>query len=79
MINNIIFLRINLEPHLKFAYLLAAYGHDLNHTGHSNLFEINSKTKIALRYADESPLERNHIYKLYKAITSNKVRFLDYF
>jgi len=31
----------------KFAYVVAALGHDLDHRGRSNTFEINSTSKLA--------------------------------
>ena len=37
--------------------VFAALCHDLGHTGHSNLFEINSMSKLAIRYHDKSVLE----------------------
>lgn len=34
----------------KFAMLIGALCHDLRHTGQNNIFHINSRSKIALRY-----------------------------
>lgn len=55
-----------LNDELKFAFCLAAFGHDLDHTGTNNNFEINSGSNLALRYSDKSPLEYHHAYRLFK-------------
>lgn len=45
----------------KAAILFAAYIHDIDHSGKSNFFEINSISKLAIRYNDSSVLESHHI------------------
>ena len=55
-----------LNSELQFAFCLAAFGHDLDHTGTNNNFEINSKSNLAMKYSDKSPLEYHHVYKLFK-------------
>lgn len=42
----------------KFALLFSSLGHDIDHTGRTNLFETNNLSKIALRYNDESVMNR---------------------
>ncbi|XP_042872667.1 high affinity cGMP-specific 3',5'-cyclic phosphodiesterase 9A-like [Penaeus japonicus] len=34
--------------------------HDLDHPGFNNIYQINAKTELALRYNDISPLENHH-------------------
>ncbi|GLH05808.1 Phosphodiesterase [Gryllus bimaculatus] len=34
--------------------------HDLDHPGYNNIYQINAKTELALRYNDISPLENHH-------------------
>lgn len=68
-----------LDDKLKFAFVLAALGHDLDHTGRNNNFEINSNSKLALRYSDKSPLEFHHIYKLFKIIHDKKTNLVSEF
>jgi len=46
--------------------------HDVNHTAKTNLFEINSHSKLATRYNDSSPLENNHIATVFKIIKSKE-------
>ena len=67
----------NLTQEQQFGLLLAAYGHDLNHSGQNNNFEISAITQLAIRYSDKSPLEYNHIYILYKILTDPSVNLLE--
>ncbi len=69
-------MRDNLTPVLQFGLLFAAFGHDLNHSGNNNNFEIAAISRLAIRYSDKSPLEYNHIYILFKIITSSEVDFI---
>lgn len=55
-------LKNNYTDQYKFAFLLSAYGHDLDHTGTNNNLEINSLSPLAIRYSDQSPLEYHHLY-----------------
>lgn len=48
------------------AFLLAALCHDLGHTSKTNSFEISTQSKLAIRYSDDSPLERHHTALLFK-------------
>lgn len=67
----------NLTKDQQFGLLLAAFGHDLNHSGQNNNFEISAITRLALKYSDKSPLEYNHIYILYKILSNPEVNLLD--
>lgn len=66
------FLKENFPERLHFAFLLAAFGHDLDHTGRNNVFEINTRSKLAMKYNDQSPLEQHHIRTLFKIINSSE-------
>jgi len=55
----------------KYAFLIACLSHDLDHTGKNNQFEIASRSSLALRYFEVSPLEHHHAAILLK-ILSNK-------
>lgn len=46
------------------ATLLAAYGHDLDHPGHGNAFEVNSLSPLALEHNDDAVLERHHAHTM---------------
>ena len=59
-----------LDDSLQFAFILGCFGHDLDHTGRNNPFEISTHSKLAIRYHDESPLERHHAAILFKIISN---------
>lgn len=46
--------------------MLAAAIHDMGHTGQTNNFHISSKSELALRYNDKSPLEQMHVSKAFE-------------
>ena len=52
----------------SFATIIGALCHDFKHTGQNNLFHINSKSKIAIRYNDFSVLENYHIAQTFKVL-----------
>ena len=35
-----------------FIFLISALGHDLDHTGKNNTYEINSNSKLAMLYSN---------------------------
>ncbi|OMJ76066.1 hypothetical protein SteCoe_24672 [Stentor coeruleus] len=49
-----------LLPMENFALFLSGLGHDLNHPGVTNVFMINSRHTLAVRYNDISVLENHH-------------------
>jgi len=66
-----IFTQGNLTEKMKlkeldtFSMLIAALCHDYKHPGTNNLYQINSKSKYAMRYNDFSVLEMYHLLKNY--------------
>ena len=68
-----------LTDKMKFAFVLSALGHDLDHTGKNNNFEINSGSKLALRYSDRSPLEFHHIFKLFSILNNEEINIFNNF
>ena len=56
-----------------FSFLLTALCHDLGHTSKSNSFEISTQSKLAIRYSDDSPLERHHTALLFKLCLETKL------
>ena len=55
-----------------FVFLIAALCHDFKHTGQNNVFHINSKSKIAVRYNDFSVLENYHVAQTFKVLNRNE-------
>ena len=43
-----------LTPLQEYSLLFSALCHDVGHTGHSNAYECNIGSKIAIRFNDES-------------------------
>jgi len=54
--------RVNeiIEPHEVLIMLVSAFCHDLDHPGYNNVYQINARTELAIRYNDISPLENHH-------------------
>lgn len=71
--------KMKLEEASKFAILIGAICHDLRHPGQNNMFHINTRSKIAIRYNDESVLENFHIASLFKLAKSDKLNIFQYF
>ena len=46
--------------------------HDVDHTGKNNLYEINSASKLAIRYNDNSVLESHHAARAFKILSEQK-------
>jgi hypothetical protein len=38
----------------QFSLILSGLCHDVSHTGRNNLFEVNSLSKLAIRYHDKA-------------------------
>mmetsp|Transcript_968 Transcript_968/g.2696 ORF Transcript_968/g.2696 Transcript_968/m.2696 type:complete len:1000 (-) Transcript_968:43-3042(-) len=55
---------MNAQEHLSrlevFILMISALCHDLDHRGHNSIFEICTRSDLALRYNDLSPLENHH-------------------
>ena len=56
-----------------FGLLVAALVHDIGHPGHTNLFEINNKSHLALKYNDKSVLENHHCSLTFYIIHSKEI------
>lgn len=59
-----------------FSLILGGLCHDVKHTARTNQFEINSQSKIAMRYHDKSVLEQYHLAKTFKIIHSEENNIL---
>ncbi len=59
-----------------FGLFIAALVHDIDHPGHTNLFEINNKSHLALKYNDKSVLENHHCSLAFYLIHMKDVQLL---
>ena len=57
--------------------LIASLGHDLGHPGLTNNFQINSYSKMAITYNDQSCLENFHTCKLFKTLRTSENDIFD--
>ena len=55
-----------------FSLLIACLCHDYKHPGQNNLYQINAKTKYAMRYNDISVLENYHVSQTFKVLQKNE-------
>ncbi|KZC07356.1 PREDICTED: uncharacterized protein LOC107185630 [Dufourea novaeangliae] len=67
--------------HLEvFILIVSCICHDLDHPGYNNIYQINARTELALRYNDISPLENHHCsvaFRLLEAPECNILASLD--
>ncbi|TPX36125.1 hypothetical protein SmJEL517_g01478 [Synchytrium microbalum] len=60
----------------KLCLLTACIGHDLDHPGFNNAYQINAKTELATVYNDQSPLENHHCAVLFTLLKQPETNFL---
>ena len=53
----------------QFTLLLSCLFHDIDHTGRTNQFEINSMSKYAILYHDLAVLENHHASTAFQILT----------
>lgn len=51
--------------------------HDIEHTGRNNLFEINSISKLAVRYNDNSVLENHHAARAFQILKIDELNIFE--
>ena len=62
-----------------FSILVAALCHDYKHPGTNNAYNINARTKYAMRYNDLHVLESYHISQTFKVISNKKFNIFQNF
>jgi len=62
-----------LKPVDKLILLISAIGHDLDHPGFNNAYQINARTDLAIIYNDQSPLENHHCAVLFTLLRETNV------
>lgn len=60
-----------------FGILMAALVHDIDHPGHTNAFEINTHSHLALKYNDKSVLENHHCSLAFYLIYSKEIKLFE--
>lgn len=50
--------------------------HDVSHSARTNVFEVNSMSKLAIRYHDKSVLEQHHIAVTFKILKKKETNIL---
>ena len=58
---------------LKMALFLSGLGHDLDHPGTTNDFQSQAKTKISIKYLDESNIEMHSLCLFFKILNNTKI------
>jgi hypothetical protein len=59
-----------------FGLMIASFVHDIDHPGHTNFFEVNLKSHLALKYNDKSVLENHHCSLAFFILHSKNVQLL---
>lgn len=57
----------------EFSLVFSGLCHDVSHRAKTNAFEVNTMSKLALRYHDQSVLEQHHIATTFKLLRQNGV------
>ncbi|KAJ3297125.1 High affinity cAMP-specific and IBMX-insensitive 3',5'-cyclic phosphodiesterase 9A [Borealophlyctis nickersoniae] len=65
-----------LTPLEKLVLLTACIGHDLDHPGFNNAYQINANTELAIIYNDVSPLESHHSAVLFTILKNPETSVL---
>jgi len=66
-----------LDPLDILLMLVAALGHDADHSGFTNAFEVASNSKLAIRYHDQSVLEQHHAATLFMLLSMPDTSILE--
>ncbi len=82
MVLNEVEMRNSCSALEMIACLMAAFCHDVDHPGNTNVFEVQSESDLALMYSDDAVLERHHIHVTFRMLreeggAANILRELD--
>ncbi|XP_043507371.1 uncharacterized protein LOC122527345 isoform X2 [Frieseomelitta varia] len=59
-----------------FILIVSCICHDLDHPGYNNIYQINARTELALRYNDISPLENHHCSVAFRVLEAPECNIL---
>jgi len=62
----------------SFSLMVAGLAHDIGHFGLTNVFLVDMRDELAIRYNDLSPLENMHCSKLFRILVSDKTNVLSH-
>lgn len=62
-----------------FGIFISSLVHDIDHPGHMNNYEINSKSHLALKYNDKSILENHHCSLAFSIMNSKNIQLFKNF
>lgn len=65
-----------LKPLDHLILLISALGHDLDHPGTNNAYQVNAQTDLAILYNDASPLEMHHSACLFSILRCPEANIL---
>lgn len=74
---NKIDIKNKINENIIFAILISALVHDVDHPGHTNSFEINSKSYYAQKYNNISVLENHHCSIAFYLIHSKEIKLFE--
>ncbi|KAI8816058.1 uncharacterized protein EV422DRAFT_331632 [Fimicolochytrium jonesii] len=69
-------LHAQLQPLEKLVLLISCIGHDLDHPGFNNAYQVNASTELGLIYNDISPLENHHAAVLFTILKESDTNIL---
>lgn len=66
-----------LTKNKLFAIFISSFVHDVDHPGHTNSFEINSKSLLSFKYNEKSVLENHHCTTTFYLMDLPHIKLLD--
>lgn len=60
----------------RLTLMTACLGHDLDHPGYNNAYQVNAKTDLAIIYNDSAPLENHHSAMLFAILNLDSCNLL---
>lgn len=73
---NITGTREKLSPLDLLVLVISCIGHDLDHPGTNNAYQVNAMTDLAIIYNDSSPLENHHAAMLFMILKNAETNIL---
>jgi GAF domain-containing protein len=65
-----------LTRHEIFAILIAATGHDMNHDGFNNVYNVKAETPLGILFKDQSVMETHHCSQLINVLSKDEFNLL---